>query len=64
MVSPNSFIAEGYNLQLAIRQAASGTSNNKTQWYNSVLLWIFFKGNVMFFSECMNICKVEQRSAS
>lgn len=37
MVSPDNFIAEGYNLQLAVRQAASGTSNNKAQWYNSVL---------------------------
>lgn len=38
MVSANSFIAESCNLQLDIRQAASGTSNNKAQWYNSVLL--------------------------
>lgn len=37
MVSPSHFIAEGYNSQLAIRQAASGTSNNKAQWYNSVI---------------------------
>lgn len=40
MDSPNSFITEGYNLQLGIRQAASETSNNEAQnKYSSVIIF-------------------------
>lgn len=61
MVSPNSFDAEGCNLQLAIRQAASGISNTKAQWCLSMNI---LKANVTFFSEYMNIFKFQQDSAN